>query len=381
MPLTKLSEIKRGEISRLSLAGLNFGSSSLFVTAVRNSEDKLQLLVWAASANGEAEVRSTHTTDGTIKEVAIAVLGEKRFVTALRDSNDQLRVIAWQASSDGRSIDRLGTATGSKINRVSAAGTHSSDQVFVAARNSEGKLEVWSFEIGTNTVTAKGNETFGDVSVISVASGLSHGTAMRDGQGKLRLINFWPPVLRGGMGHGEDIADVRVTSDGGAFSGKWFTFSIGNGPTAVKSGALCTHRLLVDAGQGKIIGWEMAGTSLTSDFKRTKEVELTGRSGLAGKADLVLLRSPAFLVTGHLGFGSWCKFLPKDRGEPHLRLIVWDPISKTAAIIKTAEAELGGDYAELGITEIARNGDQQRVVVALQGRRGELKVTVWGITH
>jgi hypothetical protein len=60
-------------------------------------------------------------------------------------------------------------------------------------------------------------------------------------------------------------------------------------------------------------------------------------------------------------------------------LTVWDTGERSDEFVKTADAHLGGDYTEIGITEITASSHQQRFAVALRGVGGELKVTVWGI--
>jgi hypothetical protein len=374
--LTKLSEVKRGEISKLSIAGLDFGRSGLFVTAVSDSGGILRMLVWA---NDETEPRCV-VTAGAIKEVATAALSGKRFVTAVRDSDDNLRVIAWQANEDGRSVHRLGTSVGPKISKLAAA-SGAAETVFVATRRSDGKLFVSYFEVVGNSVNPKGNEAYSEVGTIAASSGITNTVALRDSDGKLRLIHFWNSLFRGGVGTGSDISDVRISNNGDGFSGEWFTFSIDEGPTGVRTGAGCTHRRLIGHGLGKLIGWKLENTSLQANFVRAREKQLTDFGGIAKKADLVFLKASSSprLVTGHLGFDNFCRLLPQDQGKPRLQLTVWDTRAQDDEFVKAADAHLGGDYTEIGITEIAALGNQQRFAVALRGVRGELKVTVWGI--
>lgn len=378
--LSKLLEVKRGEVSKLSVAGLNHGRSGLFALAVRDGDGNLRVQAWAA---GETEPRAV-VVAGAVKEVDTAVLSDKRFVTAVRDGADRLRVIAWRASPDGRRIDRLGTAVdrrGPGIRTVAAAtSTQSSDHVFVAARDFDGNLIVRSYEIRAASVIEQGRARYGPVHTIAASTGVSQGTAMRDGDGKLRLIHFWTPLHRGGFGTGGRISDVRIASTAVAgFLGEWFTFSIGEGPTGVRTGAGCTHRRLIGHGLGKLIGWKLEENSILANFQRTREKQLTGFGGIAKKADLVSLDGPGLLVTGHLGFGNFCRLLARDQGKPRLQLTVWDTRDRDNAFVKLGDAHLGGDYTEIEMTQVRSSGDQQRLVVALRGVRGELKVTLWGI--
>jgi hypothetical protein len=142
---------------------------------------------------------------------------------------------------------------------------------------------------------------------------------MRDGDGNLRLIHFWNTLIRGGIGAGSDISDVRISNNSDGFSGEWFTFSIDKGPTGVRAGAGCTHRRLIGHGLGKLIGWKLEnGSSFQANFVRTREKQLTDFGGIAKKADLVFLKDTARLrlATAHLGFDNFCRLLPQDQGKP-----------------------------------------------------------------
>jgi hypothetical protein len=372
--LTKLSEVKSGEITKLSIAGLDFGRSALFVIAGIDNEGLLSVQVWGFE--GERRPRLVKPA-GKIKEVATVSVSGERWVTAVRDNDDNLRVIAWRISDNGLMIKRLGTAVGPRISKLAAA-SGAGDTVFIAARQLDGRLFVGYFEVVGNAVNPKKSETYSEVSTIAASSGTTNTAVMRDGEGKLRLIHFWNPLFRGGIGTGLGISDVRITNNSDGFSGEWFTFSIDEGPTGVRTGAGCTQRLLIGHGLGKLIGWKLENTSLQSNFKRTREKQLTDFGGIAKVADLVFLDSTprARLVTAHLGFDNFCRLLPEDRGKPRLQLTVWDTRSREDEFVKTAEAHLGGDYTEIGITEVTYP-TQQRFVVALRGVRGELKVTHW----
>jgi len=377
--LTKLSEVKHGEISKLSIAGLDFGFSGLFVIAVRDIEGNLLVQVWA---NDETKPRFVEKA-GAIKDVATASLSGKRFVTAVRDDADQLRVIAWQASENGRELKRLGTYVGPKISKLAAAsGDSIFGRVFITARRSDGRLFVGYFDVAGASVNPKWSETYdGQVGAVAASSGMTNTAAMRDGDGKLRLIHFSSTMIRGGIGAGLDISDARI-SNNDVGTPEWFTFSIDNGPTGVRAGAGCTQRRLIGHGLGKLIGWKLENGSSEDNFVRTREKQLTDFGGIAKKADLVFLKDTARLrlVTAHLGFDNFCRLLPQDQGKPRLQLTIWDTHVRGDEFVKAAEAHLGGDYTEIGVAMIASSGNQQRFAVALRGVRGELKVTVWGVS-
>lgn len=377
--LRKLSEVKRGKISELSVAGLDFGRSGLFVTAVRDDDGNLRVMTWA---NTESSPRATEVA-GAIERVSVAALSDKRFVTAVRDSADKLRVIAWQSSADGRSITRLGTAVGPRIRDVEIARGHGGDLVFVSARLWGANLLAGYFEVTGNSITPKDHETYFDVDAVSVSSGTTNAIAMREDDGDLRLMHFWTPLFRGGDGHGGKVAAVSVANDNDGFAGEWFTFTAAAGTTGVRSGSGCRHRRIIGHGLGKIIGWELENTSIQADFVRTGERDLKDFGGIAKAVGALWLDSTAKrrLITAHLGFGNYCRLRARDQGKPRLQLTAWS-INRDEydnRFEKEADALLGGDYTDIAITRIKASGGQARFAVVLRGVRGELKVTVWGL--
>jgi hypothetical protein len=343
------------------------------------------------AAGNARVVEPSFATDGTIKDVAateVFICGDAAsgcFVTALRDSDDRLRVISWFVGPEGHGFTRGGTAVGPKVREVSA-GSIVGQWAFVAARDFDGNLLANRYAVGnvSKPVIAPlpHQGSFGGADRISVTTGRGHTVAMRDSEGVLRLIQFWKESLAAGRGTGEKIADVRIARNRTSSSStpEVFTFSIAEGPTGVRTGAGCAHRILVEHGHGKIIGWRLPGENQEGSINPTREKQLTDFGGIAKKADLVFLRAGQNrLITGHLGFDNFCRLLPKDQGKPRLQLTVWDTGADSSAFVKVAEAHLGGDYTHIAMTEIGGSGNQKRIAVALRGVRGELKVTVWGL--
>jgi hypothetical protein len=372
--------------------------SSAFVTAASDSDGRLRLRLWTVDAAGNATPRAMHTSEGTVKEIAAIEThncGEAAmgcFVTAVRDSDDRLRVIQWFVEPGGVSITRGATAVGQRIDEV-AASPIAGQSAFIAARDFDGNLHISNYAVGisgSGPVVAKlpfQEDVFGGASRIAVTAAHDQTVAMRDSDGNLRVIQFrLPPgtLDRAGTGTGGSTNEIRIADNRASLPGaEIFTFSTDDGPTAVRTGAGClAGRRLIGHGLGKIIGWRPLGEGQHGDLLRTREKQLEDFGGIAKKVDLLFLRAGQNrLVAAHLGFDNFCRALPSDQGKPRLQLTVWDTGSRSDTFVRAAEAHLGGDYTDIAMTEIAPSGNQRRFAVALRGVTGELKVTVWGLAQ
>jgi hypothetical protein len=410
----RLAEIKRGFVSVVGVVSLAedrhgatgepqgfFRPSNDIVTAMRDSEDKLRLIVWRVSDAGTPEPRAVHATEETIKAVAITRVAPRRVVTALRDSDDKLRLIIWDISSDGRTVSQLGLWVGRRIHEVQAVGMedftvakNQDSRLLTAARDWDGNLFVADWKISAEgEVKSPHTEVYGPASGIDLSIGQSghhfHVAAMRDEENELRLIAFHLPekrdVTRGGFGTGGRIRQVRSTSY--SFADPVFTATVSKGPIGIRTGPHDNHRLLVDTGLLKVIRWEHravsdSGGALINMFdqplERSAEFEVGATDGLAYAVDIMNLVGgigfDASLVTAHTGHGTFRKLLTKDQGKPELRVIAW-----SEDLAKTAQATLGGDYTHVEMAPLRPVGDSARFVTLLRGVRGELKLVVWGV--
>lgn len=399
--LRKLDEVARGDVARIAITGLRYGSSDMFVTALRDSEDRLRLMVWRVDGAGRAELRGNVATDGTIREVSVASIGERRFVTVLGDSEGRLRLIGWAASPDGRAIERLDTAaTDIAVSAVAAAAkphTVTPDgavadrpAVFVAARRQDGTLLIQYWDLRPDGTLRKESERrFGPVGVIAAADGFQNMLAMRDGDGELRLTAFQGAAgpFRFPTAQGGAIRDVRVALPGTLFFGfEAFTFSIGHETFGVHTGppigGSCSGpgRLILDDGLGKLIGWKQEGLNPNLPIGRTRELQLAGLDGVTRAADLAADDGEGLLLTAQLGYETFCRVLERDQGKPRMLVTLYDLRAREDAFVKLAGATLGGDYSHIDAAKIGRGAGVSgtaRFVIALRGVRGELKVTVW----
>ena len=365
---------------------------------MRDSEDKLRLIVWRASDNGALEPRGVHATPGTIKTVSITRVAPRRVVTAVRDNEDKQRLDVWDISGDGWTISPRGSKVSRRVREVEIVGmsdfTVAKDlngRLLTAARDSDGNLLVADWNVGPDGVLREPRtEVYGPASDIDLSIGHSghhfHVVAMRDSENKLRLIAFHLPdkrgIMRGGLGTGGGIRRGRTS--GYSFANSVYTATISEGPIGIRTGPFDNHRLLVDTGLLKVIRWQHHPKSspLINEFdqplQRLAEVEVGPTDGLAYAVDISNL-VPAIaqdseFVTAHTGHGTFRKLLSKDQGKPCLHVIAW-----SEDLTKTAQATLGGDYTHVEIASLRPAGDRARFVTALRGIRGELKLVVWGV--
>ena len=412
--LSRLSEVKRGVVSDLSVINLAakyngvsfYRPSNRVVVAMRDAEDRLRLMVWDVSNNGSLSLLGDAATEGAVKTVSVARVSSSRVATAVRDSRDMLRIIVWDISSDGRTITRRGTGTSVRVKEVQVTGeaefapggptgsrVRRAGRLFTAARDGSGKLHVadWAVSEGGD-VSRVESKTYGTVSDIDVATGhIGHhfaAAAIRESGDRLKLISFQSParegVDRGGVGQGAEVSLVRT--NGHDFGGDTvYTVTASPGPTGVRTGQFGQHRLLVDAGLLKVIRWDKEprpdgpNALLAADFDRKHAFELGGSDGLATAADIAHVLGTAGIdsnvVTAHAGFETYRKALARDRGKPRLHVIAWSDELK-----KTADATLGGKYTHVEMVPIRPQegaGGASRFFTALRGERGELKLVVW----
>lgn len=140
-----------GAISRLAITALG---TSRVVTAVRDGAGKLRLIVWDVDQAGRVSRVGDSTPGfgtalaGAVRNVAITSLGEARVVTAVRDGDGKLRVIAWGVSENGF-LTRLGTGTAGAIHEVAVVAT-SDRQVVTAVRGGGRRLKLIAWEIAAD---------------------------------------------------------------------------------------------------------------------------------------------------------------------------------------------------------------------------------------
>ncbi len=376
-----------------------FRPSERFVIAMRDSENKLRLMVWELNSSSNLNLLANKATDGTVKRVDITRVSKNRVVTAVRDSGNKLRLIVWDISGNGRTITRRGTKVGGSIEDVEIGGegafTQNSpfnNRVFTASINNNNKLTVAEWKVTSDgNLRAPPTKIYGTAKQIDISSAEGPdyiiSTLVKDADNKLRLISFTesnPQIhRRGGMGTGGEIMAGKTA--GIAFAGDVYTVTLSNdGPIGVRTGPHGNHRRLVAGGLLKVIRWryERVGGSAPIDNHPTREAEhqIGPSDGIARTVDISnlffnLQNVDAEIVTAHNGYGTFKKLLTKDQGKPRLHIITWNEDLK-----KTAQTTLGGNYSNIEIVPVRPFADSSRFVTVVRGTEtGELKISAWAV--
>lgn len=370
-------------MSGLAAARVGTVNSNRLVTAMRDGDARLRLLVWDVSSAGSPAPKGMTVTDGSIKNVAMCWAGASRVVTALRDSSDALRLTTWDISADGHAVSRGGTRTGSPVTDVAVgmgpmAG--GSPDVLTAARDRSGNLQIGRWPIRSDGDIGEPQiQTFGRASDVSVTSGVSNFVAMKDSEDLLRLIHFWSPLQRGGAGTGGPVSKVSIhDSVGGGFDSRICTATASSpAVTGVRTGPLGGGRLLVGAGMFKLIHWEVSGTSLDSALGRTAEATVEGSSGIAFEVAVASAGPSNVFVTAFHGRSSYRKLRAKDRGRPLLRVMAWRVTD--GRLNRIASASTGGAFHLLRLVSLSPIDGRERVAVVARDGAENLRVQVWGL--
>ena len=185
-----------GEFALTSAFGLTF------VTACRDSDDRLTLISWSRAADGS--ITRLETTRGeVVREIALATYDSYPpavfpIVTAVttlgrRGATNDLKLIAWRIDTGG-SFTRLGEVDAGTAQEVAAASL-SYRRVVTAARTPGDALEVrtWDFdadgqitEHASGAIATIGAGDFG----LATRSAARILTAVPDGGGRLTLVSW-----------------------------------------------------------------------------------------------------------------------------------------------------------------------------------------------
>jgi len=147
-----------GAVSEVALGflGLGTGLRYRFVAAVCNGNGELELIQWAASADGATIRRIGSTTAGSASHVSLRTHGDLIF-TSLRNGAGQLEIITWRARSNG-SIERLDTARAGGVDSVSSAlsfDASGAQYLTTAVRNGASDLELIDWQVQASGVVQR----------------------------------------------------------------------------------------------------------------------------------------------------------------------------------------------------------------------------------
>ena len=218
--LVALDEASAGAATQIAMARAGLDSS--IVTALRDGAGDLELINWRVSASGGLTRRGFGAA-GAVSKIAIAEapsgLG---VVTAVRDSSGLLKLITWSVDEPNATVTRVATFPGGPVNEIAIATVSTPFRgVVVATRDGNGNLHVDSFAITPALdIIARDSDGAGAATslqavAVRVDANTDHVvTAMRDGTGVLRLID-WSVSATGGLtrlgdDEGGPIADLEL---------------------------------------------------------------------------------------------------------------------------------------------------------------------------
>ncbi len=344
----------------------------LMVTAVRlGTTGELRLIAWEVSGNGlgtaaggEEIVRKGHVTPpGPVTNVAVVNMGNHRVVTAARNEDGNLQLILWQLSQDGLQIEKLDEYVAGGVTEISLA-LLTTSQFVTAVRlaNNKLKLIVWKILDG-HLIDRRGEYTAGaigsKVSVVSTGalgngSGLVTAVRLKSG-GLLKLISWWISndgltVERRGSAVGEAISQVAIVHSG-QYAEPGFTNVQDVVVTAVRDGD----------GNLKLISWWVSKDA-NQTISRKSDSSDGQIGGIFSKLALTRVGTP---------FHTDRLITSVRDGDGNLKLTAWDVLSD-GQITRQQSAFAGG------ITDLAANRVWfNYLVTAVRTASGNLKLIAW----
>jgi len=184
--MVRLGDITAGAAGQCVL---HFVRSRRVVTALRDADGNLKLVVWDVGTDG-AFARRGGISAGTASRLAMVEPRSDLLVTALRDGDGNLRLVSWRVDGQGN-LTRCATATAGPVSRVSLA-TVQEGVVVVAVRDADGNLKLVAFQVASNgAFTRRGDASAGAIGdVVVTRSRRADGvvTAVLTGAGEVKVI-------------------------------------------------------------------------------------------------------------------------------------------------------------------------------------------------
>lgn len=384
----------RGRINAMSIAALPV--TNLFVTALRDSEDKLRLMVWAVRDNGSARIVENFATAGTIRDVSVYAPDDSgssrhRFVTAIRGKNGRLKLIAWSVNRSGGGIRRdAETGTDIRVNDIEVTGSGTS--IVVAARQSDQKLIVVRWSWNEDSFELDRVRRFGNVGNIAL-TGLGDNPALAAQNSSDNLLLTWfTGSLRRSTSGGGGIRDVAITNSFSGFpSNEVVTFSIDRTTLTPPVQPRCNFSRNPrgpDDGIVKLIAWRLTNTAdLASPLYRTRVRQFEGEGGVGHTVGVAAVSQ--WLISAHAGYRDMCGRPIRDRADPQLLIRMWNmntaPLEADEGAPEILQQEDGaslrGSYVDIEMAGLGSIGDHKYVAIALKESSDNLKLTIWRLKN
>lgn len=372
-------------VNRLAACGVtrdNGLPSKLAVTASRNGDGNLAVVVWAVSNGGTPSVAASRI-EGSVSEVGVHDVGEFRFVVAMRDNEGRLRLIAYTVSENGKTLTRRGTMVGEPV-RDFAITSSSDTSVTVARRQNDRRVVVSTWKLDANGMFGtESSVPLGDGKVTALdVTGANQEfcfTAATD-TGTHRLRAFKGPDTLGGAATGSKVRSVAigVTS---APEGYW-TACIEKDNASVRTGLNgITGRLILDTGMFDVTLWEFESGTLMSPLVRIATCRLEGMAGIAWELRVLISNENLCYVLAR-GADTYEAVLPRNQGKPKMRLFAFE--RQGDKIVRVGQGNATGRHSLIALAPLQFTGPStthsMRLFTAARDGNGKLKVTVWDVT-
>jgi hypothetical protein len=202
--ITRKHDILAGVVKDVRVAK---AAPNYVLVAVRGQFDELKLIAYYVNPFGSFTEVAEYTA-GDISALALAEVSNPagHVVTAVRTkSGGNLKLIVWDlhfATNGDIRIDRLGEAEAGAVSALALSRARNFNGVFAAVRNSAANLEVIPWKISSDGWTlTKGNEGSSgqignDISAAALAQGVA--VAVADSEGKLR-VKTWEASAAGNI--------------------------------------------------------------------------------------------------------------------------------------------------------------------------------------
>ncbi|EEA96412.1 hypothetical protein [Pseudovibrio sp. JE062] len=356
-----------------------------YILVASDSADNLVISTWQSDVATPVDL----VDRGKARSVSIAKIDDTHFITPIIDGDNKLRVMLWEITGNG-TITLRDHDVGPLITEVTSANSGSAAMILAQRANGTLFARTYKLKRAGNTsnmaLDHKGTFNFqGSADQLVLSDGSVNLAAFRDDDGKLRVTRLrkrqdatviergHTAVSLGG------IQKAAIATADGSPNGRWITLTTSRGPSEFKTGHRCLGRTIHKEphGRGKLIEWDI-GTDGTQNVRRGADREFQGSGGVAKEVAVEVIGNGNFLVSSHLGFDTFCKRNPKNRGKQRMEVHLWKHAGTTYN--KDASGRINGKYYDVSIAEFhpIRNYDAN-FVVALIGENQQVKLSIWGV--
>ncbi|SFT90423.1 hypothetical protein SAMN05444141_104303 [Pseudovibrio denitrificans] len=356
-----------------------------YILVASDSADNFVISTWQSDVATPVDL----VDRSKARSVSIARIDDTHFITPIIDGDNKLRVMLWKITGNG-TITYRGFRSGPEVTEVTSASSGSAAMVVAQRKNGTLFAQAFKLKQAEDIPTEKAlhrrgiYEFAGNADQLALSDGTANLLAFRDSDGKLRITRLRKRqdatvIERGPTWVAGAIQKATITAADGSPNGRWITLTTSEGPSEFKTGHRCLGQTIHKEphGRGKLIEWDI-GTDGTQFLRRGADREFQGSGGVAKEVAVEVIGNGNYLVSSHLGFDTFCKRNPKNRGKQRMEVHLWDHAGTTYD--KDASGRINGKYYDVSIAEFhpIRNYDAN-FVVALIGENQQVKLSIWGV--